>query len=402
MSTTSTATHYSSTAKWLHWLVAGAIVLQFVLAKLAEFAAEADQTVRTLGLLANHKSVGMTILALAIARVVWRLTHKAPPLPTTMPRWQVGASHLSHFLLYGMIFALPLSGWLMSSAASYSVSWFNLFTFPDLVGADKDLKHQLEEIHEFLAEALFVVALIHILAALKHALFDKDGILRRISSAPTVGAFVVVIAAGAMGLTGVGGPAKPVSGVAPVDAPQSAGGVSEQQEAPSSTLAMWEIDAAASRIEFTGDQAGAAFTGQWKTFDAQLQFAAEDLENARFDVTIDTTSANSGDEERDGTITSAEFFDSKNYPTARYQAATFRREGDGFVADGQLLIKTRSVATPLAFEVSRNAERVILRGTTTLDRLAFGLGSGEWEDTTWVGQNVEVRVHIEATIPGSP
>ena len=68
------------------------------------------------------------------------------------------------------------------------------------------------------------------------------------------------------------------------------------------------------------------------------------------------------------------------------------------MADGQLLIKTRSVATPLAFEVSEDGERVTLEGTTTLDRLAFGLGTGEWEDTTWVGQNVEVRVHIEATV----
>jgi cytochrome b561 len=396
MNTSPQVTHYSSTAKWLHWLVAGAIVLQFVLAKLAEIAADSDQVVRTIGLLANHKSVGMTILGLAIARVAWRLTHKAPPLPGTMPRWQVGASHLSHFLLYGMIFALPITGWLMSSAAAYSVSWFNLFTFPDLVAADKDLKHQLEEIHEFLAEALFVVAVIHILAALKHALFDKDGILRRISSAPTIGAFVVIIAAGAMGLTGAGGPAKPVVDTGSDDAAQATADVVTTTQA--STLPLWQIDEAASRIEFTGDQAGAAFTGRWEAFEANIQFSSDDPGNARFDVTIDTTSASSGDQERDDTIASADFFDSETYPTARYQAAAFRRDGDGFVADGQLLIKTRSVATPLAFEVSEDGERVTLEGTTTLDRLAFGLGTGEWEDTTWVGQNVEVRVHIEATV----
>ncbi|MFK7887753.1 MAG: cytochrome b/b6 domain-containing protein [Gammaproteobacteria bacterium] len=396
--TAASQTHYTATAKLLHWLVAGAIVLQFVLAKLAERAADADQTVRVLGLLANHKSVGMTILALAIARVLWRITHTAPPLPAHMPRWQIGASHFSHAVLYGMIFAIPVSGWLMSSASAYSVSWFNLFTFPDLVAPDKDLKHLFEDIHEWLAKALFVVALIHILAAFKHALFDKDGILRRISSAPTISAFLVVIAAGVMGLTGVGTAPKPAA--APKAQTQTT--APSEVTAAASTLPLWNIDQEASRIEFDGDQAGAAFSGQWRKFEARIQFDADALDNARFDVTIDTISADTGDEERDTTMADAAWFDSENYATARYQAASFRQTDAGYEAAGQLLIKTRSVATPLAFTVTREGERITLIGNATLDRLAYGLGSGEWEDTTWVGQTVTVRVHIEATAPPVP
>ncbi|MFK8015480.1 MAG: YceI family protein [Gammaproteobacteria bacterium] len=398
-STNETVVHYDATAKLLHWLVAGAIVLQFVLAKLAERAHDSGSVFSQLALLANHKSVGMTILIVAIGRLVWRLSHRPPPLPATMPTWQRGASHVSHFALYALLFALPITGWLMSSASAYSVSWFNLFQFPDLVAADADLKHQLEEIHETLGKLLFVVALVHILAALKHALFDRDGILRRISSAPAITAFTAVIVSGLLFLAQT---SPKVSG-APVDqstettvttpAPAAA-----PQPPASSALPVWELDDASSRIEFVADQAGASFTGTWERFEATLQFDNAALEQSRFDVTIDTTTMATNDAERDDTLTQKDWFDVEQFPQAFFRATAFEPTQDGFVAHGQLVIKAKSVATDLMFSVTEDGDKRVLNGTATLDRLALGVGTGEWTDTTWVGQTVIVKVHIEATV----
>ena len=179
MNTAHTNKSYTSTAKLLHWLVAGLVVVQFVLANLAERAEDADDAVRELALFANHRSVGITILVLIIIRLLWRWQNPVPRLPESIPHWQITASKISHWSLYGILLAMPISGWLMSSAAEASVSWFNLVPLPDVVAPNHELHEIFEEVHELLAKLLFVIASLHILAALKRGLFDKDGVLQR-------------------------------------------------------------------------------------------------------------------------------------------------------------------------------------------------------------------------------
>ena len=179
MNTAHTNKSYTSTAKLLHWLVAGLVVVQFVLANLAERAEDADDAVGELALFANHRSVGITILVLIIIRLLWRWQNPVPRLPESMPRWQITASRVSHLSLYGILLAMPISGWLMSSAAEASVTWFNLVQLPDTVAPNHELHEFFEEVHKLLAKLLFVIASLHILAALKHGLFDKDGVLQR-------------------------------------------------------------------------------------------------------------------------------------------------------------------------------------------------------------------------------
>ncbi len=170
---------YTSTAKLLHWLVAGLVVVQFVLANLGERAEDADDAVRELALFANHRSVGITILALIIVRLLWRWRNPVPRLPESMPHWQITASKISHWSLYGILLAMPVSGWLMSSAGEDSVTWFNLVQLPDFVAANHELHEIFEEVHELFAKLLFVIVSLHLLAVLKHGLFDKDGVLQR-------------------------------------------------------------------------------------------------------------------------------------------------------------------------------------------------------------------------------
>jgi cytochrome b561 len=167
---------YGSIAKLLHWTIVVLIIAQFVLANAAD---DLPNGLEKLKLLATHKSIGMTVLMLALVRIGWRLTNPVPPSPATMPRWQVRAAHTSHFALYALLLAQPITGWIMSSARNFPVSYFGLFQWPDLVGPSDELHERFEDIHHLLGEALLVIALVHAAAALYHHFWIKDDVLRR-------------------------------------------------------------------------------------------------------------------------------------------------------------------------------------------------------------------------------
>ena len=171
-----TSDRYGWVAMLLHWAVVALIVVQLVLANMADAA---DTDLEELALLARHKSFGITIAMLAVLRILWRLAQPTPSLPPRMPAWERRAARATHWGFYVLLFALPLSGWTMSSAAEFSVSWFGVFELPDPVGGDEALAETFHEVHEILATALLVLAGVHILAALKHHFFDRDDVLRR-------------------------------------------------------------------------------------------------------------------------------------------------------------------------------------------------------------------------------
>ena len=167
---------YGAVAQGLHWIVAVLIVVQFTLAWTAD---DLPLGVHKLMLLARHKSVGMTVLMLAILRLVWRLLNPPPALPEGMtPIERIGA-RATHVAFYVLLFAMPLTGWLMSSAKNYSVSWFGLFTWPDLIGKNEAAFDALRETHDLMSWALLGIAILHILAALKHHFWNKDDVLVR-------------------------------------------------------------------------------------------------------------------------------------------------------------------------------------------------------------------------------
>lgn len=170
-----TPERYGSVAQALHWLIVLLLIGQVAVGKIAH---EMPDGFDKLVLLARHKSFGITILGLALLRLVWRLFDRPPPLPA-MAGWQRAAARTTHWALYALLFAMPLSGWLMSSASNYPVSWFGLAQLPDFVAPDRGLKHLLEELHETLATGLIALALLHVAAALKHQLVDRDGLLWR-------------------------------------------------------------------------------------------------------------------------------------------------------------------------------------------------------------------------------
>jgi cytochrome b561 len=184
MQLTNTQNRYGGVTQLLHWLIVALIITQWVLAELADAAghdkaAHPAAALHQLALLARHKSIGLTIFALALVRLVWRFVSPPPPFPATMPRWQVVGARLTHFAFYALLLLMPISGLVMSAASNYPVSYFGLFTIPNVVAPDEALKEVMKERHEMLFDILLAVAVVHVAAALKHHFVDRDNVLRR-------------------------------------------------------------------------------------------------------------------------------------------------------------------------------------------------------------------------------
>jgi cytochrome b561 len=172
----SSPTRYSAVAQALHWLIAALIVNQFVLGLWAD---SLPNGIHRLALLTRHKSFGMTVLMLAILRLLWRLKHAPPELPSNMTSLGRLLARSTHIAFYVLLFAMPITGWMMSSAKNYSVSWFGLFTWPNLIAKNETAFNVLRSTHHLLSDVLFAIAVLHILAALKHHFWNKDDVLLR-------------------------------------------------------------------------------------------------------------------------------------------------------------------------------------------------------------------------------
>lgn len=176
MSLRNTTTRWGIVAQLLHWTIVALVITQVILAGIAD---DLPLGMKKLAVLARHKSVGITILLLVIVRLVWRWRNPTPALPSTLKPYERGLARFTHAALYLLLFAMPLSGWMMSSARNFPVSWFNLFQLPDLVPRSQPLYEIMHETHEILAITLGAVVILHVLAALKHHFIYKDSVLRR-------------------------------------------------------------------------------------------------------------------------------------------------------------------------------------------------------------------------------
>lgn len=167
---------YSRPAVALHWLMALGIFGTFALGL---YMHELSLSPTKLRLYSWHKWAGVTLFLLAFARIAWRATHRPPAPPAAMPRLQRRAAALAHHLLYVLMFAVPVSGWLMSSALGFQTVWFGVLPIPDLLSKDPDLGELLKTVHMTLNFLMAGVVAAHAAAAVKHHVMDRDDVLRR-------------------------------------------------------------------------------------------------------------------------------------------------------------------------------------------------------------------------------
>ncbi|CAN5211785.1 cytochrome b [soil metagenome] len=176
-----TPARFGTVAIAFHWLLALAMTGSFCVGVYMSDLAFSPTRVT---LFNWHKWAGVTILALSAARLLWRLSHRPPPLPAdvlaAMPGWQQRAHRLTLLLMYLLFFAVPLAGWAYSSAMGFQVVWFGVLPLPDFMPLDKTLAETLlKPLHATLAFTLAALVLLHVAGALKHQVIDHDGLLRR-------------------------------------------------------------------------------------------------------------------------------------------------------------------------------------------------------------------------------
>ena len=168
---------YTATAIGLHWLIAalmiGGFSLGWVMTSIHGF------TPAKLRYVSWHKWIGVTVFALATLRILWRATHRAPPLPSGMPAWQRAGAHLVHLLLYVLMIAIPVTGYLFSSASNVPVVYLGIVPLPRLIAPDPTLKAVFKTAHLVLNWTLAALVLAHVGAAIKHQWIDRDGLLGR-------------------------------------------------------------------------------------------------------------------------------------------------------------------------------------------------------------------------------
>ncbi|HWR78137.1 MAG TPA: cytochrome b [Thiobacillus sp.] len=167
---------YSTPAIVLHWLVA---LLIFVGFPLGLYMVDLPLSPDKLKLYSYHKWIGVTVFFLVAVRLNWRLTHTPPPLPDSVVAWQRRASAVVHGLLYLLMIAIPVSGWLMSSAKGFQTVWFGVLPLPDLIEKNRELGDLLAGVHKALNFTLLGLVILHVGAALQHHFIERQPFLQR-------------------------------------------------------------------------------------------------------------------------------------------------------------------------------------------------------------------------------
>jgi len=368
MTIRNTRDHWGAVSQLLHWLIVVLIALQ---ATLGLTGILLPLGVEKLSVLARHKSIGITILGLAALRLLWRWLNPTPPLPSNLRSYERILAHCTHAGLYVLLFAMPLTGWIMSSARGFPVSWFNLFQLPDLVPKSKALYGAMVVTHATLASSLAVIVALHIAGALKHHFVLKDDTLRRML--PFGRTTLGVLAATLLAV-----PAARAAARAPA----------------------YSVLPARSSVTYTFTQAGAANQGRFKSFAVSFDPAA-----GQFEVVIDMRSFDTGDQQRNDILGGKDFFDVAQYGQARFTATHMERNATGYDATGSLTLRgvTRNVTIPFSWRTATVQGRTVgyLAGQITLQRLDYGIGQGQWKSTEWVGNDVTVHYQLVLAPPES-
>jgi len=363
-----TTAHYHPVAITLHWLTALAILAMFALGW-TMVDLRPGSTLQ-FELFQWHKSVGFTILALTTLRLGWRVSHRPPPLPATMAEWEKRSAHLGHLALYALMIALPLTGWALVSTARFNIPTllYGVVPIPHLGPLaelpNKAAAHEFsEQLHMIGTWLLAAILMVHVGAALRHHFLQRDDVLRRMLPKMMIALAVTT----ALGWT------------APADA------------------AEWLIDAAHSRLGFSGNQGGTAFAGSFARWQGGIDFDPARPAAGHALITIEMASAATGDAEKDQLLPQPEWFDIKSFPKAVFEATSFRAKGGtSYEAVGSLTIRGISRPVVLPFTLDLAGDRAHATGTLDLVRTDFGIGQGMWSTPQTVALQVAVTLDLAA------
>ncbi|MEX6634254.1 cytochrome b/b6 domain-containing protein [Hyphococcus lacteus] len=382
---------YSAVAVALHWAIAVLILGQIAGGLFMHNLP--NSSVIKFDLYQLHKSFGLSILALTFFRLAWRLSHRAPTLPSKMPQWEKLVARATHWAFYGLMLLTPLAGWAMVSVSPTDIptKFFGIIPVPHLpffggVVDRESAEHLWAEVHEYLAFTILFLLVLHVGAALKHHFFNKDDVLRSMlpsNAKPWIGIAAIFTALGLGSLVYLLVPATN----------------SNTGEIAHSEAGNWAVDYDQSKIVFIGEEKGKSFTGAFNQFSAEIEFDPAALEQSKIEIVVATSSATTGDSLRDSNIPGTEWFDTKNYDEARFRSTEIRlTEGSRYEADGILQVKSYEQPIMLSFDLNIDGDDAIANGGVDLIRTNYGLGENTaWLDDEEIALNVRVNFEIHAT-----
>lgn len=411
---------YGDVAVIFHWLIAFLIIGLLAFGKYMTSLEENDPV--RFQLTQWHKSFGITVLALSVLRLAWRFTHRPPPGPDSIPHWQERIAEGVHTVLYLLLFLLPITGWIMSSASPLNIDTvlFNVVTLPHLPPfADLPNKAEIaasfHDYHELAGNLLILILLAHIAAAIKHHVVDKDVTLLRMlpdwasrSFKTKVTALFAAIVGSTLGLYLYAGNSNQAALLA----------------------------AGASEVSFIADVSGEQTPGVFSDTSVTAIIDTQTPANSSIIAVVNTASLSSENAQVEGSLPDEEWFDVEGFPEARFESTSIRSNDDGtLLVQGDLQIKetTRQVSFPmtiveeLAAELTKelaeqttedvaegtadaNAQndtggqsKQVARGSFDIDRRDFNVGMDSQGTDDWVGFNVTIqfRFDIGAEVPQS-
>lgn len=390
---------YGAVARFFHWATAF-IILSLIPVGLYMTGLPGGTDKLEIYLL--HKSFGLLVLLLVIGRIAWRFVSLPPDSLDTHAWWERRLAQLAHLFLYFAMIAMPLSGWLMSSAGEYPVAFFGI-PMPDLMGKSEATAALMQDVHNTIAFILVGVLGLHIAGALKHHFIDKDSTVMRMSFLRGgTGAYALGIVAllffAVTGYLMLGQDKK--DGVRPM---LSAADI-KAGEADISALGPhgWAIVPAASSIAFQSSMGGAPFTGEFGNFEGEIVFNPDDLENSYAKIVVDVTSATTHNQERDSQIGGEEWFHTAMWKKAYFETLAIEQAADHYLAVGNLTIRDTTLPVTLPFTLSFDQNKeglraVQMKGSLEINRQDFGLGTGQSGET--VGPAVKVDITVGAVRP---
>lgn len=410
------AQRYSYTAIALHWLLALLLAFQIALGQTLEGSNSPELFTRY----QLHKSVGITILLLSLARLAVRLATPRPPA-SEGPAWTRVLANTVHWLFYLVLILGPITGWLLVSTAKIQVPTliFGVIPWPHLpVG--HGLHEPAEVIHGVLARLAIALFALHIVGALRHQwLLGKPELQRMIPFArgkaalAAIGALMLVTGAFAVGKLVWPDRNRPVAKktTAPASAAVAIPVPAEAEETPATEaaevpdarqpLADWTV-ASGGRLGFTARWNGEAVDGRFGRWRAAIRFSPDELAKSTIRVTVDLASADTGDGQRDDSLKSSDFFDVGSHPSAVFAARDIRNlGGDRYEARGTLDLHGVSKPATVRFTLRIDGDKARVTGAARIDRTAFGVGQGEWAATDAIAAGVDIAFSFNATRPAS-
>jgi cytochrome b561/polyisoprenoid-binding protein YceI len=406
---------YGTGAIVLHWLLALALALQialgFAMPHHGPYSFEPMQL---------HKSVGVAILLLTLVRLGWRLAHRPPEAAES--GWTAVAARIVHWAFYAVLVLGPISGWIIVSTARLDVPTvlFGVLPWPHLP-LPAGLNGPMEEIHEMLAWIALALFVLHVAGALRHQFLLRDPVIRRMAPGGSVMAAMALLLATVVLYFAVGSyvaqtylvpamadeQAARAQGMAPAShtAAPSEPAATALEPTPKATASdaagpvpEWTI-AGGKRLAFSVDNAGMTIAGRFRDWSATIAMDPDHPETAEIGIAIDLASASVGDATQDAMLQGADFLASASAPTARWRSTQVTRTAPGhYRAAGTLTIKGKSRPQAIAFTLAGKDRERHVEGSATINRTAFGIGSGAAAET--LGKTVALSFSFDARAKG--